>query len=153
MLTIRDDDYVWLNLLSDFIEDFVAPSDRARMYYLLSKPNRRSEVIHDLCYEFHLDPRYLRPIPKGEQSASEIYARLRKLGAPTCCFAFNLRDDSGNEWIKMATDLETVLERCVGWWGGVILYCPQEKLGYWEEHHGDRWILNRALQTPLPKRR
>ncbi len=151
MLIIRDDDYIWLNLLSDFIEDFVAPPNRARLYYLLSKPKRRREVVGALCRESHLDEQYMHPVPKCEQGVSEIYAKLRKLGAPTRCFVFDVRDEYGNE-IKESTDLKDALEACVGLCGGTILYCPKEKLGYWEAHHCDRYILSKAPETLLPHR-
>lgn len=145
MLTIRDDDYIRLNFLSDFIEDFVAPSNRLRLHYLLSKPKRRRDVVHDLCYQSLLDERYLHRV--GASYSDEIYAKMRELGAPELCFVISLADERRGE-----TDLKTALEENFGLCTGIILYCRKEKLGYWEAHHCDRYILSKTANPLLHPR-
>lgn len=136
---IQDDDYVRLNLISDFIEDFVLPSSRQRLYYLLSKPKRRHEIINAFHHHGTFDPKYLLPIPPQEQNATGIYKRMKNLGAPARCFALSIMLSPNGE-----VDLKHALEECVGQSSETILYCRDAKVGYWEGDWGSRWILCRA---------
>ena len=140
MKIIRDDDHVRLNTISDFIEDFVVPSQHERLYYLLSKPKRRDGVLAHFHADIYLDPRYLRPIAPApaERHADEIYRAMKKLGATSKCFAL-----SYIEFLDGEVDLKTALDESVGFCTETILYCREPKVAYWEGGHCDRWILSR----------
>ena len=137
-MVIRDDDYIRLNLISDFIEDFVSPSSRARLHYLLSKPKRRREIVHYFYSDEHLDQRSLHPIAAGDQNRERIYEMMRAVGAPLTCFVLSMEDEYNDE-----VNLKAALEECVGLCMGSILYCREAKIGYWEGHDCDRCILRR----------
>lgn len=126
-MTIRDDDYIRLNYISDFIEDFVTPSSRARLHYLLSKPKRRDEIIGYFHSDEHLDQRYLHPVAPHAQNADKIYEIMRKRGAPSQCFVLSMEDSH-----KDQVDLKSALDEYVGRCSGTILYCREAKIGYWE---------------------
>ena len=137
-MSIRDDDYIRLNYISDFIEDFVASSDRPRLYYLLSKPKRRDEIIGYFHSDAHFDQRYLRAIPPRDQNAVKINETMKELGATSKCFAYSMMDSPNGE-----VDLKAALYECVGFCVETILYCRETKIAYWEGGHCDRWILSK----------
>lgn len=137
-MVIRDDDYSRLNLISDFIEDFVTPSSSARLHYLLSKPKRRSEIRDYFYHDEHLDQRYLHPIAPYDQNADRIYEIMRRMGAPSKCFVLSMEDENKDE-----VNLKAALDEFVGLCRGTILYCRETKIGYWEGHDCERCILHK----------
>lgn len=138
MQTIRDDDSIWLNTFSDFIENFVMPSERERLYYVLSKPKRRHEILGYFHTDILFDSKCLCPIPPApaERSVDEIGALMKKLGATSQCFVFSFIEALDGE-----VELKTALRECVGFCTETILYCSKSKVAYWEGGHCDRWIL------------
>jgi hypothetical protein len=137
-MSIRDDDYLRLNYISDLIEDFVAPSHRPRLYYLLSKPKRRAEVIGLFHSDAVFDQRYLRSIPPRDQNADKVYELMKELGATSKCFAFSRMDSPNGE-----SDLKAALDECVGFCIATVLYCRETKIAYWEGDDCARWILQK----------
>ncbi len=137
-MSIRDDDYTRLNFISDFIEDFVAPSVRPRLYYLLSKPKRRDEIISHFHSDAHFDRRYLRSITPHDRNADKIYELMRELGATSKCFAFSMMDSPNGE-----IGLKAALVECVGFCIETVLYCRETRIAPWEGGHCDRWILSK----------
>ena len=50
-----------VQILQDFIVNFVAAAHRARLQYLLSKSKRRDELIVQFHADYVFDTRYLHP--------------------------------------------------------------------------------------------
>jgi hypothetical protein len=134
-----------LNIISDFIEDFVLPSSRPRLYYLLSKPERRHEVLRHFDSGL-FDPRFRRPIEQRKPAAHDIYALMRALGAPSKCIILSM--DSPAEEV----DLLTALEECHGYKETPIttIYCPKAKVGYWQGDNANRWLLSKNKANSHP---
>ena len=135
---VRNDIEIWLRTFADFIDNYVVPSSRERLHYLLSKPKRRDEILGNFHTGNLFDPRCLRLIPPApaQRHAGEIERLMRKLGASSQCYAFSFIESlDGNVDLKMA------LEESIGFCIETIIYCPQSKVAYWEGGHCDRWIL------------
>lgn len=137
-MAIRDDDYIRLNLISDFIEDFVAPSRKARLHYLLSKPKRRHQIRDYFYHDEHLDQRCLHPIAARDQNADRIYEIMQSMGAPSRCFVLSMEDAYKDE-----VNLKDALDEFVGQCMGTVLYCREAKIGYWEGENCGRYILRK----------
>lgn len=134
----KDDESVWLQKSSDFIEDFAVPSERTRLQYLLSKPKRRQEVLSCFHTDVLFDARYLHRTKSShaQESVDEAEKLMKKLDATSRCFAFSSIESLGGE-----TDLKAALQDSVGFCRETILYCSQPKVAYWEGGHCDRWVL------------
>jgi len=137
MLIIRDDDYIRLNYLSDFIEDFVAPSQKSRLHYLLSKPKRHEEIGGHLHHSDYLDSRYTRSIAKRDQNADRIYELMTQIGATSPCFTFGVRT------LGYEGELKDILQENVGYSIDFVVYCRSVKVGYWQNHDGYCYILSK----------
>lgn len=144
-MIIRDNDYIRLNYISDFIEDFVAPIHRERLYFLLSKPNRREEVIRHFYSDEYFDTRYLHSVTKDKQNADAIYDWMRQQGATSECLGI-CREPTLNGIV----DLKNALKECFNTHGSpLVLYCRKSKIGYYEYYENDpcRWFLRKTKGT------
>lgn len=143
---MRDDDHIRTNLISAFIEDFVASESKQRLHYLLSKPHRRPEIPKLFYTLAHLEARYMEKIEVPPHNPESLYALLRGWGAGEECFVLSM-EDAYKDQVSLKEALHSIVLRDQG----NILYCQDARVGYYEGHgdyrwtgtHGNRYILRR----------
>jgi hypothetical protein len=117
---------------------FVEPARQERVEFLLSKPKRRFNGIHEFHTSQILNPKCLVEIPGNQQYAPQIYSRMRELGAGDRCYVVSANDDFDASEIRLAD----ALEQCVGFCVETILISSEGNVGYFEGGHAkDRYIL------------
>jgi hypothetical protein len=126
---------------SAVIRAFVAPERQERLLGLLASARGRARLRVGLAHFGGLDPRYVVPIPAGEQSPEAIARLLRQRSAPATCVL--LAEDSALDGRELP--LEEALRRVVGHGMGAFASCLPGRLAYFEgEGPRERCILSRA---------
>ena len=105
------------------------PNRQERFLALLSNPKRRREFTGSLAHFKGLNPKFVRGLPKGIHSSSQIVALLKHYGAGTgCCVISEDRSLDGREM-----DLDEAIRKILGHGMGAIVSCVEGKLAYLED--------------------
>lgn len=124
-----------------FVHAFIIETKQARYLEKLASPKHRREFLSRLHHNLDYDPRWAVQIPPREQSAAQIYAKLKGLGAPEQCHAIAASADMDGRQLSLREALNDVL----GMGNGVVLSCIPGKLAYYEsEERNGRYILARG---------
>lgn len=135
-----------MNHEHEFVRAFIVESKRARYLAKLASPTKRRSFLSRLHHNLDLAPKVAQQVPPGDQTASLIEEKLRRLGAPAQCHAIATGSDMDGRDLPLHEALSSV----VGMGNGVILSCIPGVLAYYEsEEKNGRYILFRAT----PKRR
>lgn len=129
-----------------FVRTFVHRDRRRRFLALLSSPKGRIRFRETLAHRLELDPSRAHPIPPGKDTAVQIEALLRSLGAPDECYVISESRNLDGQIL----DLRPALERVVGMGIGTVVYCTPE-LAYYEAEDASTRFLLRAFPT-VPRR-
>ena len=117
---------------------FIRPERTDRYVALLKSRKRREKLRAELHHLYDLDARYLRSLTREQDSAAELYALLRRLGAPEDCHLIS----ASPEYDGAALDLRRALDEIHATGNGTLVSCVAGQLGYYEGED-DRYILVR----------
>lgn len=127
-----------------FVRAFIVADKQERYLTKLASSRRRRDITQRLYHNLDYDPRYVAQVPAREQTAQDILALLRKLGAPESCHAIAADIELDGKDLP----LEKALERVVGVVDGAILSCVPGVLAYYEsEDLKGRYILSRPVRS------
>jgi hypothetical protein len=118
-----------------FVKAFVVPDRQERFLGFLgdSKKRRRLITEFDHLRSRLLDPRFMIPLQGSQSLPPNVFATLRKIGAPEKCWAMGGRFD-GQE--------KQLLEALRDSGDGFVLSCIPGKLAYMKTED-DEYILKR----------
>jgi len=110
-----------------------------RRWRTLLDSGRRQDALSDLDRRVSLDARYQIEISGkgGGQSPDSIHLLLKSRGAPNRCYVIS----TDLELDQSEKELRAAIEAADG--GTTILSCIPGRLGYFESHEGDRYVLER----------
>jgi hypothetical protein len=122
------------------IRSFILPSRRDRYFHLMANRKARQKLRLVLAHCKDIVLKYAYKLPPKEQTLHQIEVCLKKVGAPSICYAIS----ENTEIDSLELPLHDALVKTVGKGFGTILSCIPGKLAYYEsEDPGERYILKR----------
>jgi len=126
------------DLFLKFICDFINKDKQDRLIELFSKKKNWRKIEMAFHTSLYFDTKKLIELKPSEQNTNFIYQRMIELGADENCISFL---DYLNEK-DYSFDLKTKLANSVGFLIETVLYCPTNKVGYFEGGLAkDRYII------------
>jgi len=126
-----------------FVRAFIVEDKQERYLAKLGSKRHRKEFLSRFHHNLDFEPKLATRVPPSEQSASGIHERLRKLGAPTQCYAIAADDTLDGRELP----LKDALDAIVGMGSGIVLSCVPGVLAYYEsEEMKGRFVFARALR-------
>jgi hypothetical protein len=120
------------------IKGFIIPVRQERYLEFLKTPKKRAKFIAQLAHFKHLDPKFAIRIPGNQQNPASLQTLLAGKGARPKCWVISENSELDGQEI----DLQTALEKTVGYQMGTFISCIPGKLAYFEDEE-DRYILER----------
>jgi len=82
-------------------------------------------------------------LTRGQRSQDAIVAALRDRGAPDHCYVFSEDDDLDRQYVPLTKGIEGVMSASTG----SFVSCVPGRLAYYENEHGERWILDASARV------
>jgi hypothetical protein len=120
------------------IKAFIIPVRQERYLEFLKSPKKRAKFIAQLAHFKHLNPKFVVSIPGNQRNPSSLQKLLAGKGAGTKCWVISENSELDGQEI----DLQTALEKTIGYQMGTFISCIPGKLAYFEDEDG-RYILER----------
>ena len=120
------------------IKAFILPIRQERYLEFLKSPKKRAKFIAQLAHFKHLNPKFVVGIPGNQQNPSSLQKLLAGKGAGSKCWVISENSELDGQEI----DLQTALEKTVGYQMGTFISRVPGKLAYFEDEEG-RYILER----------
>jgi hypothetical protein len=119
----------------EFVKAFVQSERRVRFLEFLNAPKKRRKVIREFDHlkSRFLDVRFMIPLRGSEALPPNVFATLRKMGAPANCWVMGGRfDEEERELLEAIRDSGD----------GFVLSCIPGKLAYMKTED-EEYILSR----------
>jgi hypothetical protein len=120
------------------IKGFIIAVRQERYLEFLKTPKKRAKFIAQLAHFKHLDPKFVVRISGNQQNPAALQTLLAGKGAGCKCWVISENSELDGQEI----DLQTALEKTVGYQMGTFISCIPGKLAYFEDEE-DRYILER----------
>jgi len=120
------------------VKAFIIPVRQERYLEFLKSQKNRTKFIAQLAHFKHLNPVFMVGIPGNQQNPSSLQRLLAGKGAGTKCWVISENSELDGQEI----DLQTALEKTIGYQMGTFISCIPGKLAYFEDEDG-RYILER----------
>jgi hypothetical protein len=137
----------WLQVSTEIeralVESFIRPEKRERWLELLQTAKGRKKLRASLAHFGDFDLEAIVEVASSRQNAAAIFKMLREFGAPATCYLIS----ENSVWDATELDLETALQKVIGYGFGTIVSCKPGALAYFEgEGPSDRFILRKLQQ-------
>ena len=118
-----------------FIKHFIHRHRQHRWKEMFDDGNEGS-VLHRLAHNYstEIDPKYVLPIPKNEQSPDKIEKALRRYGKIDICWAMSEHDDHNKKSLPLKDALKDALEQGFV----VIVSCIPGKLCFYQAEYAEQ---------------
>src|ERR1700686_3131208 len=117
------------------IKAFIIPVRQERYLEFLKTPKKRAKFIAQLAHFKHLDPKFVVRISGNQRNPASLQTLLAAKGAGSKCWVISENSELDGQEI----DLQTALEKTVGYQMGTFISCIPGKLAYFEDEE-DRYI-------------
>jgi hypothetical protein len=124
----------------DIIQNFVIRDKQERFRGFIAA--RRDDLLDELFIdERNLKPETLIELPRGK-SASYVISELERRGATDEVYVMSSNTDLDAKLTRLKDAVESVFDRHCG----VLIYCINKRIGYYEDGETSKYILDASKE-------
>jgi hypothetical protein len=119
---------------------FIVGEWRSRFRESLAPGKRRDKLRSQLPHFSHLDPRFVTPVPTGQQYGSRLLSLLREKGASATCYLLSEDDELDGQEVSLREALTKVVDANSHY--ATFISCIPGRLAYFHDEDAEsRYLL------------